>query len=76
MMDFLSSRSFHAAEYKIVILCAVKFFLQHSDLIHDLFFYNKKMADVVYCTQKIDIEVRFEMRLEKFMAIHGHLILV
>ena len=76
MMDLLSSRSFHAAEYKIVILCAVEFFLQHSDLIHDLFFYNKKMADVVYCTQKIDIEVRFEMRLEKFMAIHGHLILV
>ena len=76
MMDLLSSRSFHTAEYKIVILCTVEFFFQHSDLIHDLFFHNKKVTDVVYCTQKIDIEVRFEMRLEKFMAIHGHLILV
>ena len=76
MMDLLSSRSFHTAEYKIVILCTVEFFFQHSDLIHDLFFHNKKVTDVVYCTQKVDIEVRFEMRLEEFMTIHGHLIFV
>ena len=76
MMDLLSSRSFHTAEHKIIILCTVKFLFQHSDLIHDLFFYNKKMSDVVYCTQKINIEVRFEMRLKEFVPVHGHLIFI
>ena len=34
------------------------------------------MTDVIYCAQKIRIVVWFEMRLEEFMSIHRHLILI
>lgn len=75
MMDLLSSRSFHTAEYKIIILCTVKFLFQHSNLIHDLFFTTKDGRYSLLYT-KINIEVRFEMRLEEFVPVHGHLIFI
>ena len=76
MTDILSSCCFHTTEHKIIILCTIKFLSQHTNLIDQFFFYHKKMTDIVYCTQKINIEIRFKMRLEKLMAIHGHLVLI
>ena len=68
--------SFHTAPDKIVILGAVKFRPQHSNLIQKLFFYHKKMADIIYSTKQIQVEIRLEMRKEKTVSFNGHFILI
>ena len=34
------------------------------------------MANIVYGTQQVQIEIRFEMGLEKLISIHSHLVLI
>ena len=34
------------------------------------------MADVIHGAEKIRVEIRFHMRLKKFISIHGHLIFI
>ena len=76
MTDFFILHSFHTAKNKIVILGSVELFAQHSNFICYLAGYHKKMADIVYCAQKIRIVIRLKMRLEEFVSVHGHFIFV
>ena len=76
MINLFRLYIFHTAENKIIILSPVKLLTKHSNLTDDLSVHHKKMADVVYRTQKIRIVIRLKMRLEKLVAIHGHFILI
>ena len=49
MINLLSSRIFNTAENKIIVLCAVELFPQHSYLLDNFFSDHKKMTDVIYC---------------------------
>ena len=52
------------AENEIIILCAVIFRVKPFHLLKYRSFYYKEMTDVVVGTEKIQVKVRFEMRLE------------
>ena len=54
---------FHTAEQKFVVLRTVKFFLLSAHFMHQYAFYNQKMADIIVCTQQIQIKIRFKIRL-------------
>ena len=68
MTDLL--RFFGTPEDKIVVLGTVKFTAEHTDLFHQLSFCHKQMADIVDRAEQIQIEIRFEMRLEELISVH------
>ena len=76
MIYFLRLHRLHTAENKIIILSSVKLRTEQPHLIHHVSSHYKQMADIVHRTEKIGVVIRLEMRLEKFMAVHGHFVLV
>ncbi len=66
---------FYAAENKIIILCSVKFLPETSDFLQyssD----NKKMADIVVGTQKVQVKIRFQMWLKMLVQFCCNLIFI
>ena len=66
----------HTPENKIIILCPVKFPAKSSNFLHKLSSDHKKMADVVVRAKKIQIKVRFQMRLKVLIQFCGHLVFI
>ena len=65
-MSDSAGSSLHTAENKVMILCPVKFLTETADLIHDSLADYKKVTDIVVGPQEIQVEIRFQMRLEMF----------
>ena len=69
-------RIFHAAENKIIILGALEFTAESSCFLKHGTPYHKKVTDIVIGSQKIQIKIRFQMRLEVFAEVCGNLIFI
>ena len=66
----------HTAKNKIIILCSVKFPSETAGLLNDTASYHQKMADIIVGSQKIQIKIRFQMRLEMFRKVCCYLVLI